>query len=392
MVLPIDSTIAINVTNNTSLSQNVNILGGTSDPNAVPPFSLYQWDLTNESYFGSVTATIVISNASNPTPITYSVQVNGYNIQSVVFALNSLNLGVFQLSGNIIYVSNDYYIYGELTVLSNAFISEWDTTNTAGGSSSSNQIKLPLNVGGTYNFTVYWGDGSSDLITSWNQAETLHTYAISGLYTIGIIGVINEWSFGNSVVSDAEKILSISSWGVLQFGTVVSANFLKCSNLDLLKVTDVPDLSNTITLSASFSKCTSLNIINKANSWDTSNVVDMSFTFSDSFLFNQDIGLWNTINVTDMESMFENAFAFNKNIGSWNISSVNNFVNFMSNKTNLDYSSANLNSIYNGWSLLTVQPNLTIDFGTIKYTLAGQAGRNILTSAPNNWTINDGGI
>jgi hypothetical protein len=109
-------------------------------------------------------------------------------------------------------------------------------------------------------------------------------------------------------------------------------------------------------------------------------------------LFNQDIGLWNTINVTDMESMFENAFAFNKNIGSWNISSVNNFVNFMSNKTNLDYSSANLNSIYNGWSLLTVQPNLTIDFGTIKYTLAGQAGRNILTSAPNNWTINDGGI
>lgn len=392
MIREIVDTISIRVTNNTSLLQNVNILGGTSDPSAVPPYFLYQWDLTNESYFGSVSATIVVWNTSNPTPISYTVNVLGYNIQAVAFALNTLNLGNFQVSGNIIYVSNDYYIYGTLTISSNAFLSEWDTSNTTGSSSSSNQIKLPLYVGGTYNFTVYWGDGSSDLITSWNQAETLHTYSISGLYTIGIIGVINEWSFGNSVVSDAEKILSISSWGVLQFGTIVSANFLKCSNLDLLKVTDVPDLSNTITLANSFSKCTSLNIINKANSWDTSNVVDMSFTFSDSFLFNQDISLWNTINVTDMESMFENAFAFNKNIGSWNISSVNNFLNFMSNKTNLDYSSANLDSIYNNWSLLVVQPNLTIDFGTIKYTLAGQAGRNVLTSAPYNWTINDGGI
>jgi hypothetical protein len=64
----------------------------------------------------------------------------------------------------------------------------------------------------------------------------------------------------------------------------------------------------------------------------------------------------------------------------------------MLGKTNLDYSSANLDAIYNGWSLLTVQPNETINFGTIKYTLAGQAGKNILDFAPNNWTIVDGGI
>ena len=64
----------------------------------------------------------------------------------------------------------------------------------------------------------------------------------------------------------------------------------------------------------------------------------------------------------------------------------------MFGKTDLNYSSANLDAIYNGWSLLTVQPNLNISFGTIKYTVAGQAGKNILDNAPNNWTITDGGI
>ena len=102
--------INIGVRNNTSLPQNVNLLGGTSDPLGVPPSLLYQWDLSSEVYFGSVTASIVISSTANPTPVTYTVQVNGYNIQSVVIALNTLNLGVFQYSGDIIYVSNDFYI------------------------------------------------------------------------------------------------------------------------------------------------------------------------------------------------------------------------------------------------------------------------------------------
>lgn len=63
----------------------------------------------------------------------------------------------------------------------------------------------------------------------------------------------------------------------------------------------------------------------------------------------------------------------------------------MSGKTSADFSTSNLNAIYNGWSGKLVQPNITIDFGTIKYTAAGQAGRNILTGSPNNWSITDGG-
>jgi hypothetical protein len=64
----------------------------------------------------------------------------------------------------------------------------------------------------------------------------------------------------------------------------------------------------------------------------------------------------------------------------------------MGEKTNINYSASNLDAIYNGWSLLTLQPNITINFNTIKYTAAGQSGRNILTGAPNIWSITDGGI
>ena len=467
MDFSIKDTINLRVVNNTTVPQNVNMLGGNGDPSAIAPHLFYEWDLSSESYFGSVTATIVISSTANPTPVTYTVPVNGYNIQAVAFALNTLNLGVFQVSGNLIYVSNDFYIYGDLTILSTAFISTWDTTNTTGSSSASNQIQLPLDSGGTYNFTVNWGDGTSDVITSWNQPETLHTYATAGIYQIGLVGTIQEWSFGNAFVNDNEKLLSISSWGDLQFGFANDQNFIGCVNLDLSSVTDVPDLSITTIFINTFDSCASLTTINRSNEWDTSNIVatiatfagctnfnsdisswdvsnvvdmntmfancllfnsdisgwntalntsmvlmflncssfnqpisiwntssvaDMTLTFSSATSFNQPLNTWNVSLVTDMNGMFLNATAFDQNIGSWNVSLVSDFNLFMFGKSFTNYSSANLNAIYNGWSLLTVQPNLTINFGTIKYTLAGQAGKNILTGAPNNWVISDGGI
>lgn len=413
---PIDSSIALNVENNTTLPQRVNILGGTQDPLGVPPHKIYEYDLSGEAYVGNVNVSIVISNTSNPTPITYTVKVNGDNIQAVAIALNTLNQGFFQTSGNTLYVSNDYYIYGALS-LNVAFVSLWNTSNTSVGSSASNQIQLPLNASGTYNFIVDWGDGSQDTITNPSQPEALHTYAVAGIYTLEITGIIDEWSFTFAVLNDNKKILNISNWGNLRFGIVDIANFTGCSNLVLTSVIGVLDLSSTFFLDNTFGGCTSITTINGINTWDTSNVtvttgmffdctnfnsnisnwnvnniVDMQGMFQNASSFNQNIGGWNVSNVINMSLMFQNAIAFNQNISTWDISNVTGFSNFMTGKSDSNYSSAYLDAIYNTWSTLTVQPNLTVDFGTIKYTASGQAGKNILTGAPYNWIITDGGI
>ena len=128
------------------------------------------------------------------------------------------------------------------------------------------------------------------------------------------------------------------------------------------------------------------------SAWNVSNVTSMSQMFYFNTSFNQDISAWNVSNVTSMSQMFHFNTSFNQNIGGWNVSNVTNFVNFMGGKTPETFSAANLDAIYNGWSTRPVKTPITISFGAAKYTAAGAAGRAILTGAPNNWAIIDGGI
>jgi surface protein len=544
------------------------------------------------------------------------------------------------LSSEIVLV----HIYQEETF---PFTATFNTANTSTGSSNSDQLKLPLISTGTYDFVVDWGDNTTDVITTWNQAETTHTYLSSGIYIIKITGVCRGWEFQNT--GDRLKITDISQWGDIRFTTQTNVNlgaFRGCSNLNVSAI-DIPvfdvaafagffrgctsltgntsfnnwvmtsvtdfnrffescanfnqnisnwDVSNVSSFLAMFLGCTNFNqnisSWNVANcssfrqmfesctnfnqnlgdwnvssatnlagmfrlsgfnnagsssindwdtsdvtqfggsnlgmfascpfnqnigswntssgvnfqamflgntvfnqnigSWNTGNATNMATMFLDSFAFNQNIGSWdvskvtafnnmftsassfnqnigswntsegigfggmfqnatifnqdisgwnvaksiafnnmfngatafnadisgwnvglvtnfasmfanavnfnanisgwNVANGTNFSNMFNNATDFNQNLGSWNVSKASNFGNFMAGKTDANYSAANLDSIYNGWSLLTfVNTGLTISFGTIKYTASGQAGRDILTGAPNNWSITDGG-
>jgi surface protein len=464
------------------------------------------------------------------------------------------------------------------------FISTWKTDNLSTGSSTNTQVNLPLVSTGTYKFTVNWGDGNTDVITTWNQAEVTHTYAAIGTYTITITGFIKGWEFNN--LGDRLKIMTLVQWGCLRlgndmpFGTAPAVFnrgfFYGCENITYTTTTDILNLkgvTNTLGLFRRNYQTTKINNIEKldvskvtsavqmfANSvrwdgdvsyfntsnltnmygmltgqggvfphgsftnmgnpdignWDTSNVTDMTGVFGSQYKFNQNIGNWNTSNVTimafmfglaptpfvlpaavglfnnggsnsiknwdtskvtDMSQMFQlqlnfdqeigtwdvskvttmsnmfygifnsstrgifnnggsdsiknwntskltnmsyllqgqalfnqpiaswdtskvtnmlqvfrNTIGFNQPLGDWNVSLVTNFSNFMLEKTFSDYSAANYDALLIGWASRSVKPSISINFGTIKRTAASTAARAILTSAPNNWTIIDGGI
>ena len=196
------------------------------------------------------------------------------------------------------------------------FNSTWDTSKTSTGSSNTTQIKLPLESSGTYNFNVDWGDGNSDLITTYNQAEVTHNYASAGVYNVSINGTIIGFRFNNG--GDRLKISDISNWGDLNLGNS-NGYFYGAGNLDVT-ATDQLNLTGTTDMSNMFRSATNFN--GNISNWDTSSVIYMQYMFYYATNFNQDIGNWNVSSVTTMVNMFYQATNFNGNISNWDTSKV----------------------------------------------------------------------
>ena len=127
----------------------------------------------------------------------------------------------------------------------NSFESQWDTT-------SDSQLTLPLVESGDYSFKVNWGDGSTDTIFSYNQAEVTHSYSSGSIYNVSIHGTIQGWNMYNT--ADNTKLLKITNWGPLTLGNA-GAYFRGCSNLEITAL-DAPDLTDTPILKDAFNDCT----------------------------------------------------------------------------------------------------------------------------------------
>ena len=88
------------------------------------------------------------------------------------------------------------------------FKTEW----TVAGDATARTITLPLANSGIFNCTVDWGDGSEkSIITAYNDADRIHTYASDGTYDVEITGDCPSWRFNNA--GDKLKITDIISWG-----------------------------------------------------------------------------------------------------------------------------------------------------------------------------------
>ena len=274
------------------------------------------------------------------------------------------------------------------TPLPIAFVSLWRTSNTSGGSSGSNQVTLPLDSSGTYNFVVDWGDGGpTDTITVWNDPLTTHTYGVSGDYTITITGVINGFRFVNT--GDRLKLLNVTQWGPLNVGNL--GNYFRgCANLDLSSVSDVLDLVGTTSCSEFFRGCSSLTSINNLEFWDTSSVTFMNGMFSQCPTFNHNISTWDVSSVTNMNSMFISDTLFDQDLGSWDVSSVT-IMNLMF--TGMALSTPNYDSLLNGWASLggSLQSGVLFTGGNSIYTIATSGVSRAYLTGTKLWTISDGG-
>ncbi len=203
----------------------------------------------------------------------------------------------------------------------NDFISVWNTTKTSSGSSNSNQVRLPLEWNGNYSFTVFWGDGNSNIITISSDPNVTHTYASEGIYTITITGMIIGWCFNDE--GDLLKIIEIEQWGCLRLGNSGSY-FEGCENLVITAIDNL-NLTGTTTLRSAFFNCPNLGDSGNMNGWDVSNVTDMGWMFciwAGKGTFNQPIGAWNVSSATNMHGMFRGEYSFNQPISNWNVSSV----------------------------------------------------------------------
>ncbi|MGA9147044.1 MAG: BspA family leucine-rich repeat surface protein, partial [Candidatus Nanopelagicales bacterium] len=222
---------------------------------------------------------------------------------------------IYALNGNG--TSTSYAETNAATPSASLFISTWETTDT---------VTLPLadgtfgGVTNDYDFTVYWGDGTSTEVDS--ASEGTHSYSSSGTYTVSIDGTIKGFRFANS--GDKTKIRNVSQWGSLNFGNGGSY-FSGASGLTAT-ATDAPDLTGTTDLSSTFDGASSFNT--NISSWDTSAVTSMGGMFAFATSFNQPLvsaaDQWSTESVTSLYAMFQGASSFNQDVSSWDTSNVDN--------------------------------------------------------------------
>ena len=238
------------------------------------------------------------------------------------------------------------------------------SVNTAtSGSSSSTQFELPFIATGFTAVDVDWGDGNTDTITTWNQAETLHTYSSSGIYTIKIANAVNGFSFNNG--GDKTKINVVSNCGQLNINT--TATFYGCSNMTWT-ATDAPTIGTN----------------------------DMANIFRECTVFNGNVNNWDVSGVTNLFAFLYLANSFTGALDNWDIGSVTTigfFGGSLTVGTGIRMTTVNYDALLVSWEGQSPNSGLNnVSFGESEFT-SGSAAETAKDSLETtyNWTITDGG-
>ena len=216
------------------------------------------------------------------------------------------------------------------------------------------------NISNTFNATVDYGDSTGTFsITSYNDSNLTHTFAVAGQYTITISGTFPSIRFAghpSSLLVNEVVDLGDVGW------TTFSGSFTDCVNLTSFNsgtanTSDVTDMGNM------FTNCTSLTNLD-LSSFDTSNVIDMSRMFySCTSLTSLDLSNFNTSNVTNMVTTFYRLESLTSlDLSSFDTSNVTNMTVMFSgctSLTSLDLSSFDTSNVTNMSSMFASLTSLT---------------------------------
>lgn len=252
------------------------------------------------------------------------------------------------------------------------------TMNTEVDNSGDTTIPLPF-VSGAYDVD-FGNDGTFELMNqTGSQTVDLTTIAgytgfTPGNITIAIrpnkvsnpnremqiqffdIGPDNVLDTADDVLRNPSKLVSVNQWGNIIWTSMKGA-FGGCDNMTFAFDIDIPNFNK---------------------------VEDMSLMFLKANSFNTSLSLWDVSCVTNMNQMFFEASSFNQDVGSWDVSHVTSMIDMFFNAT--AFNTTNYDSLLNGWSQQELESEITFRAPPVLYCL-GKEGKNILTSAPNNWTI-----
>jgi surface protein len=275
---------------------------------------------------------------------------------------------------------------------------------------------------------IYFNNAGDKLkllsVLQWGtNAWTSMNYAFSGCLNLTIPAIDAP---NLSVATDLTSMLAgtggfgnadLSKWDVSH---ITNMKYLFYSNTAVFTdgKLDNWDVRNVQNFEHTFYSCYLFN--GNIGNWNTISATNMGYMFAQCHTFNRDISRWNTGNVTSMTWMFYSCYALTNtlNIWKWNVSKVTDlsylfYVTFPINPdlsawdirnvttmANLFYAdptynkltTANYDAMLIAWSALAVKTGVHLDVAPTKYSAGAAAtARGVLTGAPNNWVITDGG-
>lgn len=208
--------------------------------------------------------------------------------------------------------------------------------------------------------------------------------------------------FMNTLLFNQEIDLNCDVCTTFKFFLYGSINFN--SSVTLTNTSKVTNMENMFQGMSEFNQnisldclsCTSLSSFldgaSKFNSTldlrNTQKVMYMDAVFNNANYFNQPINL-DCSSCVSISSFLANARSFNNTL---NLTPIPKLTNKSFNLSSTNLSSTNYSNLLILWGGQTVSPNVNLNATGIKYNNQALPYRNILTSVPNNWIIQDNGL